>query len=100
MRQITTDAVPNETVCVHITPDSTEPVAQEPADTISDEYKFEFAEGSSHVLFETKKSKKSKVDFDQCGILNAIGTQFGSQSWSNPYDSGSVGINFSEDACN
>jgi len=87
VRQITTDAVPNETVCVHITRNLTEPASQLPADTLADESKFEFAEGSSHVLFETKKGK-SKIDFDQEGILNAIGTQFGSQSWINPYESG------------
>jgi len=101
VRQITTDAVPNETVCVHITTDSTEPKAQEPADTITDELKIEYAEGSSNVIFDFEKlNKNSKINFDQQGIIHAMGTQFGNQSWRNPFDSGLVGINFSEDACN
>ena len=45
-------------------------------------------------------SNGETIRIDQNGLLYALGTQFGSRSWVNPYLSGDVGVNFSKCADN
>jgi len=44
--------------------------------------------------------KARGINFDQNGLLYAIGTGFGARSWKNPFLTGDIGISFSSDACN